>query len=297
MSTMHDRFGLTWHPELAPDILRARHAIDMLEVIPEVVWHGTANGRDFLRLLSREFPVSLHGVSLGLASTSPVDDWRLEEMARLVEEVQPESWSEHLAFVRAGGIELGHLAAPPRSDAVIEGLAANVRRARRLIGDTPALENVATLLNPPGSTRDELTWLCDVLRATGAPLLLDLHNVCTNAVNLGYDARAFVRALPLACISTVHIAGGVDTTDTVTGRTLRVDDHRHDVPPNVFELLTLVGERAPQPLTVVLEREGAFPPFARLLEELARAREALAAGRREAADARRSTELPGARVQ
>lgn len=297
MSTMHDRFGLTWHPALAPDILRARHAIDTLEVIPEAVWHGTADGRDFLRVLSREIPVSLHGVSLGLASTSRVDDWRLEQMARLVEEVQPESWSEHLAFVRAGGIELEHLAAPPRSDALIEGLTANVRRARQVIGDTPALENVATLLDPPGSTCDELTWLCAVLRATEAPLLLDLHNVCTNAVNLGYDAKAFVRALPLDCVATVHIAGGVDTTDSTTGRTLRVDDHRHDVPAEVFELLTLVGERAPQPLTIVLEREGAFPPFAQLLDELARAREALAAGRRAAADTRQSADLPGRRAR
>jgi uncharacterized protein len=274
----NDRFGLTWHPALAPDIVSARDRIDTLEVIPEVALRATRGDRDFLRILSREMP--LHGVSLGLASASRVEDWRLDEMARLVDHVEPEGWSEHLAFVRAGGIELGHLAAPPRTDAVIEGLATNLTRARRIIGRMPALENVATLIDPPGSTMDEQTWLRRVLGATEAPLLLDLHNVCTNAVNLGYDAKAFVRALPLHRVDTVHIAGGTDAVDAATGQTLRVDDHRHDVPAGVFELLTLVGERAPQPLTVVLERDGAFPPFDRLLDELDRARLALAAGRR-----------------
>jgi hypothetical protein len=200
-------------------------------------------------------------------------------MARLVEEVEPDDWSEHLAFVRAGGIELNHLAAPPRTDGVLAGLTANLRRARRIVGSAPALENVAALFDPPGSTCDEQTWLCRALAATGAPLLLDLHNVCTNAVNLRYDAKAFIRALPLGRVSTVHIAGGSDAVDTETGVTLRVDDHRHDVPADVFELLTLVGALAPQPLTIVLERDGEFPPFAQMLEELERARVALAAGR------------------
>ena len=279
MMITNDRFGLTWHPALAPDIVRARGRIDTLEVIPEVALRATRGDRDFLRILAQEIPVSLHGVSIGLASASPVEEWRLDEMARLVEDVQPEDWSEHLAFVRAGGIELNHLTAPPRTDAVLVGLTANLRRARRIVGSAPALENVATLLDPPGSTCDEQTWLCDVLAATGAPLLLDLHNVCTNAVNLRYDAKAFIRALPLARVSTLHIAGGSDAVDTETGATLRVDDHRHDVPADVFELLTLVGSLAPQPLTVVLERDGDFPPFEQLLEELQRARVALAAGR------------------
>jgi uncharacterized protein len=283
MDRTHDRFGLTWHPGLAADIIRARDVIDVLEVIPDVAHRATNGDRHFLRTLAREIPVSLHGVSLGLASASRVDLWRLDDLARLVDEVRPESWSEHLAFVRAGGIELGHLAAPPRTEAVMEGLANNLRRARNIIGSVPALENVATLLDPPGSRCDEQTWLCDVLAATGVPLLLDLHNLCTNAVNLRYDAQTFIRALPLKRVSTVHIAGGTDAADPDTGHALRIDDHRHPVSADVFDLLALVGELAPQPLTIVLERDGEFPPFAQLLSELECARQSLSAGRSRAA--------------
>src|SRR5688572_30116234 len=88
--TMEDRFGLTWHPALGPDIIRARHAIDTIEVIPEMAMRATNNDHGFLRMLAREIPVSLHGVSLGLASTSRVEDWRLERLATLVDDVQPE---------------------------------------------------------------------------------------------------------------------------------------------------------------------------------------------------------------
>ena len=277
-----DRFGMTWHPALAPDMARMPHRLDVLEVIPEVALAATRGDRDYLRILARELPFSLHAVSLGMASASRVDEGRLEDLARLIEDVRPESWSEHLAFVRAGEIELGHLASPPRSDAVLDGLSANLRRARRITGTTPALENVSTLFEPPGSTRTEAEWLCDVMAATDAPLLLDLHNVCTNAVNLGFDAEALIRSIPLNRVQTVHIAGGADEVDPASGVTLRIDDHRHEVPPNVYQLLTLVGELAPQGLTVVLEREGAPPPFEGLLAELDRARVALAAGRRAA---------------
>lgn len=278
-----DRFGLTWHPALAPEIARMRDRIDVLEVIPEVALRATRGDRDHLRVLARELPVSLHAVSLGLASALRADERRIEELARLADEIRPESWSEHLAFVRAGGIELGHLAAPPRCDGVLEGLSRNLRHARRIVGTTPALENVSTLFDPPGSTRDEAEWLRDVLAATDAPLLLDLHNVCTNAVNLGYDAEALIRSIPLHRVKTVHIAGGDDEVDPASGATLRIDDHRHDVPDAVYRLLTLVGELAPQPLSVVLEREGDPPTIEHLLAELDWARLALAAGRRASA--------------
>src|SRR5687767_13620472 len=147
---MADRFGLGWRPELAAAILSHRNRIDVVEVIADDHFHAGRRDRRALRTLAAQIPVSLHGVGLGLASAAPAEPRRLEALARLVGDVQPEFWSEHLAFVRAGGIEIGHLAAPPRSPATLEGLAANVARARAVVGATPRLENVATLVEPPG---------------------------------------------------------------------------------------------------------------------------------------------------
>jgi uncharacterized protein (UPF0276 family) len=224
----------------------------------------------------------LHGVSLGLASAAPVDGRRLDGLARVVDAVAPEAWSEHLAFVRGGGLEIGHLAAPPRRAATLEGLAANVARARAVVGSAPALENVATLIDPPGSDRDEPAWLTEAVAVTGSPLLLDLHNLHANARNFGFDAMAALGRLPLDRVAMVHLGGGHWITAR-DGRRRLLDDHRHDVPDPVFTLLTGLAARAPQPLTVVLERDGNYPPLDRLLVELDRARAALARGRTERA--------------
>lgn len=273
-----DRFGLTWHPLLAGAILTNGHRLDIVEVIPEGRFLDSRRARRALRTLAREIPVAIHGVSLGLASAEGVDVSRLDAFARLMDDVVPEHWSDHLAFVRAGGVELGHLAAPTRSAFTVEATAENLDRAARRVGAPPLAENVATLIDPPGSDRSEQAWLLELLEASGSDLLLDLHNLVTNGRNLGYDPRTLVDALPAHRIRAIHIAGGIEV-ESATGERRLLDDHRHAVPDSVYALLERVGERVPHAIDVILERDGAFPPIDVLLGELDRARAALAAGR------------------
>jgi len=276
---MNDRVGLTWHPQLAAAILTARDRIDVVEVIPEGTFLESRGMQRALRRLAREIPVAIHGVSIGLASTTTVDERRIERFARLIDYVQPECWSEHLAFVRAGGIELGHLAAPSRTETTIDATAANIHRAARAVGAYPLVENVATIIDPPGSALDEQTWLTRLLATTRADLLLDLHNLYANATNFGFNASDVLRSIPPARIRFIHLAGGV-LVRASTGEQRWLDDHLHDVPDPVYELLEIVGESVPHAVDVVLERDGAFPPFPQLLAQLDRARTALAQGRR-----------------
>jgi hypothetical protein len=276
MTRAADRVGLLWRAELAAEILGHADRLDVVQVIAEDWLDAPTRKVRALRTLAAQVPVTLHGVSMGLASAAPVAARRLDAMARLCEQVQPLSWSEHLAFVRGGGVELGHLAAPPRTDETIAGAARNVEAAARVVGTRPRLENVATLIAPPGSRMDELTWLRRALDATGADLLLDLHNLHANACNFGFDATAALLALPPDRIAEVHLAGG-RWIGAAPPRLL--DDHRHDVPDAVFALLERLAAHATRPLVVVLERDDDFPPFPALLAELARARDALARGR------------------
>jgi uncharacterized protein (UPF0276 family) len=98
-----DRVGLGWRPELAAGILTNLDRIDIVEVIADDYFDKPLRQVRPLRTLSAQVPVLLHGVSQGLASTLPADPRRIEKLARIVGMVEPESWSEHLAFVRAGG--------------------------------------------------------------------------------------------------------------------------------------------------------------------------------------------------
>ncbi len=266
------RVGLGWRPALAPGILAHLDRIDVLEVLAEDAIRASTAERRSLRALAREVPVWVHAVSLGLASTAPVDPKRLSAIARVVGELEPEGFSEHLAFVRGGGIEIGHLAAPPRNAATVEGCARNIEATRKAVGRAPVLENVATLIDPPGSDRSEVDWVVDVLEASGAEILLDLHNLHANATNFRWDPRTMLDRVPAERVRMIHVAGGH------LGERL-VDDHVHDVPDVVFELLADVAHRSKGPMTVVLERDGAFPSIASLIGELDRARDAIRVGR------------------
>jgi uncharacterized protein len=261
-----------WRPEIAPAILNNLHRIDVLEVLADDYFGASKRELDALRSLSREVPLILHGVGLGLAGTAPVPAKRLAAMARIFERVQPESWSEHLAFVRTRTVELGHLAAPPRNAVSVEVVAANIDQATRTVGVSPAMENIATLVEPPGSDLTELDWLQSILQACPSRLLLDLHNVHANALNHGYDAEAFLDSLPLGRVDSLHIAGGFwSEHDGVL-----VDDHLHPVPEAVYGLLVRFARRSGKPLTVILERDGRYGSMESLLAELDAARAALA---------------------
>jgi uncharacterized protein len=272
-----DRFGMGWRPELAPAILSNLDRIDVVEVIADDWFDASRRHVRALETLRAQAPIVLHGISLGLASAAPADQRRSEAMARLVERVRPLFWSEHLAFVRGGGVEIGHLAAPPRSAATVEGSLRNLDRAASIVGSVPLVENVATLIDPPGSDMSEIDWVTRILAGSGGSLLLDLHNLHANAKNFGYDPRSFIDRIPTDRIGAVHLAGGRWIGPGENRRLL--DDHLHDVPEEVFSLLEHVGARATRPLTVILERDGRFPPIARLLAELECARQALARGR------------------
>ena len=274
---LKDRIGIGWRPELAAGILSNLDSIDIVEVIADDFFAATRRERRALRTLGAQTGLTLHGVSLGMASAAAVETKRLEQMARLCEEVGPLSWSEHLAFVRGGGIEIGHLAAPPRTAATVDGALANLERARRIVGVAPQVENVATLIDPPGSDRDEAAWVAEIARNSSGGLLLDLHNLYANALNFHFDPLDFIARLPAERVAAIHLAGG----KWIGGRGARrlLDDHLHDVPEAVYELLAEVGARVPRELTVVLERDGDFPSMDCLLRQLERARQALADGR------------------
>lgn len=273
-----DRFGLGWRPPLAAAILANLDDIDVVEVIADDYFDASPSDLRALRRLARHVPVVLHGIGLGLASSIAVDERRLAAMARVVDAVEPLFWSEHLAFVRAGGVEIGHLAAPPRNADTIAGTERNVERARAVVGSTPLLENVATLVDPPSSDRDECAWISEIRARTGCQLLLDLHNLHANATNFRFNPFEFIARLSPDSIVAIHLAGGRWIHDGA-GRPLVLDDHLHDVPLAVYDLLEHAGRHARGPLTVILERDGRYPSIGDLTAQIRLAKHVLNSAR------------------
>lgn len=278
-SKMQDRVGLGWRPELAASIQLHMDEVEVVEVIADNYFRSPKKDRQALQWLAEQVPLYLHSVGMGLASSFNSDMTRVDAMARLVNEVQPVAWSEHLSFVRSNGIEIGHLASPPRTDAVIRNTARNVQIASLTVGSIPHLENIATLVVPPGSDYDEMEWISRSIDICNAPLMLDLHNLYANAVNNHRDPLEELLELPLHRVSVVHLSGGV-MMEHASGESKLLDDHLHDVPKIVFELLTALAERVTQPLHVLIERDGHYPSFEVLRDQLKQAKCALQSGRR-----------------
>jgi len=165
--------------------------------------------------------------------------------------------------VRGGGIEIGHLAAPPRNRRTLEGLRSNLDAVRSVVGTLPALENIASLVEPPLSEWSEGEWLERIASECGANLLLDLHNLHANATNHRFDAGDVLRRIDHRRIRLIHLAGGKRIEG---GRIL--DDHRHAVPGAVYSLLEKIDCDA----SVILERDGNYPRFEEMMAELDRGR-------------------------
>src|SRR5262249_37420396 len=202
-----------------------------------------------------------HGVSLSLGGAEPLDPKRLDALARLATRLQAPLVSEHIAFVRADGVESGHLLPLPRTREAIDLLVDNIRQTQAALPVPLALENVATLFEWPHAELDEAAFLTEVLERADVRLLLDVENVYANARNHGGDPVAFLDRLPLERVAYVHVAGGIER------KGIYHDTHTYPVPPPVLDLLTELCRRTEVP-DVMLERDDRFPTQAELFAEL-----------------------------
>lgn len=271
--------GIGWRPELALFIDR-RPDLGFVEVITEDVDPDGPLPAPLERLLRRGVAVVPHGVGLSLGGAAPPEPGRLAALARLAGRVRAPLVTEHLAFVRGGGIESGHLLPLPRTRAALDVVVDNVRRARDALPVPLGLENIAALVEWPGAELTEADFLAEVLERADVQLLLDVENVYANARNHGGDPAAFLARLPLERVAYLHAAGGSERDG------LYHDTHTAPVPRPVFDLVEEVASRTAVP-GVLLERDGNYPPAEVLNAEL----DALAAAAARGAARREATHV------
>jgi uncharacterized protein (UPF0276 family) len=262
--------GIGWRPPIALDIER-RHDLGFVEITAENI-NLNCIPQPLLDLHRRGIQIIPHGISLSLGGTEPIDPKRVRHLAELARRFDSPLVSEHIAFVRAGGIEAGHLLPLPCTHAAIDVVVENVRIAQELLPVPLALENIAALFEWPQREMDDAEFVGQIIERTGARLLLDLANIWANARNTGSDAIALLKQMPLDRLAYVHIAGGEERDGTYH------DTHAADVSPQVLELLEQLCIMA-DPNGVMLERDDQFPAEANLNKELDAVADAIALGR------------------
>ena len=253
--------GVGLRPEITADLLARPGAADFLEVTAEGCYASPGAARE-AKALARAFPVVVHGVKLSLGGAEGVDEGRARKLGRLARELRAEAVSEHVAFVRGGGREIGHLTGVPFTEEAVRVVARNVARARRALPDVPLwLENVAWTFRYPDDAIDEGDFHARVAESTGCDLLLDLGNVLADALNSGRDPKELVRRYPLDRVAALHVAGGV------TEGGFHFDTHAHPLSAGVLDLLPVVLA-VTGPIPIILERDADFPAFGELAAEI-----------------------------
>ena len=259
--------GIGWRPELAYFIDR-RADFGFVEVVAENLNGGGPIPQPLQQLRERGVQIIPHGVSLSLGGAERVDQRRVDHLARLAEKLESPMVSEHIAFVRAGGVEIGHLTPLPRTRQALEVLIENVRMAKRTLPVPLALENIAALFDWPQQEMEEWQFVTEVLEQTDCLLLLDISNSYASAFNRGIDPTVDLRRAPLERLAYVHMGGGVEREGVIH------DTHSDPVLPGALELLSRLCEIA-RPPGVMLEQDDHFPPPEQLSAELDRIRQAM----------------------
>jgi uncharacterized protein len=252
--------GIGWRPEIA-GYVAGLPGLTFAEVVAESVHAHGDLPPGLADLRARGVAVIPHGVRLSLGGAEPVDDARVEHFAAVAARLEAPLASEHIAFVRAGGVEAGHLLPLPRTYESVDAMVANVKRVQASLDVPLALEPIAALFDWPDDELDEGAFLTEILERTDALLLLDVANVYANALNRGTDPAALFDRIPLERIAYCHVAGG-STHDGIYH-----DTHTDATPPEVIALVAELCSRH-RPPALILERDGSYPPAADLTTEL-----------------------------
>lgn len=239
-------------------------AFDFLECAPDNWIDVGGLLAEKLDTLAARHPLSCHGLSLSLGGPDPLDANFLRQTRAFLDRHRAVMYSEHLSYCSADG-HLYDLLPLPFTDEAVRHVSARIRAVQDALGRRIAVENVSYYAAPYQSLQ-ETDFINAVLIQADCDLLLDVNNVFVNAANHGYDARAFIAAMPGERIACYHVAGHFDEAGD-----LKIDTHGMPVIGDVWELLafayTTHGSRP-----TLLERDFNFPPLAELLGEVARIR-------------------------
>lgn len=222
-------------------LLRERPRVGWIEVHTENYFH---DGGPHVRELERAreiYPLSLHGVGMGLGSADPLDRSHIAKVRRAIERFTPSLVSEHACWASHEGEHFNDLLPLPYTEESVAHLASRIAQAQDLLGRQILIENLSCYLSYKCSRLTEWEFLAAVVERSGCGLLLDVNNAYVNSVNVGLDAVAFINGLPTGAVGEIHLAG--HARQMVDGREILLDDHGSKVPEPVWNLYELALRR------------------------------------------------------
>jgi uncharacterized protein (UPF0276 family) len=248
---------------------------DVLEITVDHCIHEEFAVRTAIYDLVGRIPLTAHGIGLSIGTDAPLDEVYLDEVAKVIDLLEAPAYSEHLAFNRVPGRDLGRLLPVPKTEAVAASIITTVRRIQSRIPVPFLIENIAYLFDWPDSTLSDADFLNLICGETQAGLLLDIENLLLNFRNHGLVPYEFLDSLAAGVVKEVHLAGSTSVDEDFLTRPYFVDSHSHPVSDEALDLLEYVLMRH-APANIIIEREGRLDAVSELLDDVARVRARLA---------------------
>ncbi len=258
-------FGLGLRTVHYEEILAGRCAVDWFELLSENYMVPGGKPLHYLDRIRADYPVVMHGVSLSIGSTDPLDWNYLRALKTLAQRVSPHWISDHLCWTGVSGRNTHDLLPVPYTEEAVTHIVARVQAIQEFLGRRILLENVSSYVGYRQSELTEWEFLSEITRRADSLILLDVNNVYVSAYNHGFDAEQYLAGVPAERVQQIHIAGHSNCGDYI------IDTHDADVIDPVWALYAKAIERL-GPVSTMIERDDHIPPLSELVTELDQAR-------------------------
>ena len=259
-------FGLGLRTPHYETILDEPHPIDWLEVVTENYLVPGGKALDYLERIRARYPIVMHGVSLSIGSTDPIDQDYLAAVRALAERIEPHWISDHLCWTGVDGQNVHDLLPLPYTEEALNAVVTRVGRVQEALGRQILLENVSSYLTFHASEMSEWEFLREVAQRADCAILLDINNIYVSSVNHGFDPVQYLRAMPVSRVRQFHLAGHSDLGGHL------IDTHDAPIAEPVWALYrTALAHFGAVP--TMIERDDNIPELPELLAELQIARE------------------------
>ena len=263
-------FGLGLRTQHFNDVLETRPDVDWFEIISENFMVAGGKPKYYLHAIREQYPMVLHGVSLSIGSTDPLDKDYLQRLKRLATEVQPRWISDHLCWTGLDGINSHDLLPMPYTEEAVNHVAGRIIQVQDTLGRQLLLENVSSYISYTESAMSEWEFYNAVVERADCLMLLDINNIYVSSRNHNVDPQAYLNAINPERVRQLHLAGHSDYGTHV------IDTHDHDICEPVWDLYRQALLRFGA-VSTMIERDDNIPPLNQLVAELQIARD-IAAG-------------------
>jgi len=258
-------FGLGLRVDHYQAILAGHPAVDWFEVLTENYLVPGGKPLHYLMRIRERYPLAMHGVSLSIGSTAPLDREYLRQVRALAQRVEPAWISDHLCWTGVAGRNTHDLLPLPYTEEALAHVVERVRRVQDVLGRRILLENVSSYVAFRDSRLSEWQFLSEIATRADCLILLDVNNIYVSAVNHEFDALEYLNAIPADRVQQIHLAGHENHGDYL------VDTHDAEVPDPVWQLYAAAVRRFGA-VSTMIERDDHIPPLEELCAELAAAR-------------------------